>query len=131
MNHTVHFRLLNVNNFIDKTLFGSYLSFLQHRSGNNLSLVKRKLNLKSLGEKYQALRDPGKGPQTKTLVKNMMYLVLKLSTIEITSALNALHNLSFSQVGNDMLELLQRFESLNVHDSARKQSSISTYSNQK
>ena len=46
--------------------------FFQHRSGN-MSSVKQKLNVKSLGEKCQALRDLEKGPQTKKSLKNMMY----------------------------------------------------------
>ena len=50
------------------------LSFLQHCPGNNMSSVKRKLNVKSLGEKCQALRDLKKGPQTKTSLINMMLL---------------------------------------------------------
>ena len=41
------------------------LSFLQHCPGNNMSSVKRKLNVKSLGEKCQGLRDLEKGPQRK------------------------------------------------------------------
>ena len=97
-----------------------------------MSSVKRKINVKCLGEKCQALRYLEKGPQTKTSVKNMMYPVVKPSSIEITNALNTLQNLRlFHEVGNDMLELLQRFESLQVHDAARKQSSILTYFNQK
>ena len=59
-------------------------------------------------------------------------LVVKPSSIEITNALNTLQNLClFRKVGNDMLELLQRFESSHVHDAARKRSSILTYFNRK
>ena len=58
--------------------------------------------------------------------------VVKPSSIEITNALNTLENLClFHEVGNDMLELLQRFESFHVHGAARKQSSIFTYFNRK
>ena len=72
-----------------------------------MSSVKRKLNVKSLGEKSQALRDLEKGPQTKTSVKNMMYPAVKPSSTEVTNALNTLQNLClFHEVGNDMLELL-------------------------
>ena len=93
--------------------------------------VKRIL-VKSLGEKCQALRDLEKGPQTKKMMKNMIDPAVKPSSIEITNALNALQNFClFHEVGNDMLELLQRFESLHVHDTARKQSSILTYFNRK
>ena len=54
--------------------------------------------------------------------------VVKTSSIEITNALNTLQNVClFHKVGNHMLELLQRFESLHVHDAARNQSSILTY----
>ena len=54
--------------------------------------------------------------------------VVKTSSIEITNALNTLQNLClFHEVGNDMTELLQRFESFHVHDTARKQSTILTY----
>ena len=54
--------------------------------------------------------------------------VVKPSSTEITDALNTLQNLClFYEVGNDLLELLQRFESFHVHDAARKQSSILTY----
>ena len=75
-----------------------------------MSSVIRKLDVKSLGEKCQALRDLEKGPQTKTWVKNMMHPFVKPSSIEITNALNTLQNLClFHEVGNNMLELLQRF----------------------
>ena len=58
--------------------------------------------------------------------------VVKPSSTEITNALNTLQNLClFHEAGNDMLELLQKFESLHVHDAARKQSSILTYFNRK
>ena len=105
------------------------LCFYQHRSGNNMSSVNRKLNVNSLGEKCQALRDLEKGPQMKT-VKNMMNPIVKPSSVEITNALNTLQNLClFHEVGNDMVELLQKFESLDVHGAVRKQSSILTYFN--
>ena len=82
-----------------------------------MSSVKRKLNVKSLGEKCQALGDLEKGPQTKTSVKNMIYLVVKPSSIEITNALNTLQNLChFHEDGNDMLELLQRFDIIDTID---------------
>ena len=43
----------------------------------------------------------------------MMYPVVKPSSTEITNALNNLRNLClFHEVGYDMLELLQRLESL-------------------
>ena len=38
-----------------------------------MSSVKRKLDVKSLGEKCQALGDLEKGPKTKTSVRNMMH----------------------------------------------------------
>ena len=58
--------------------------------------------------------------------------VVKPSSIEITNALNTLQNLClFHGVGNDMLELLQRFQSFHVHGAAGKQSSILTYFNRK
>ena len=93
MNHTAQFRHSNVNNCIDK-LCSEVCSFVffQHRSGNSMSSVKRKLNVKSLGEKCQALRDLEKGPQTKKSLKNMMYPVVKPSSIEITNPLNILQN---------------------------------------
>ena len=51
---------------------------------------------------------------------------------KITNALNTLQNLRiFHEVGNHVLELLQRFKSLHVEDAARKQSSILTYFNRK
>ena len=47
--------------------------------------------------------------------------VVKPSSTEITNALNTLQNLClFHGVGNDILELLRRFESFHVHDAARK-----------
>ena len=63
MNHTVHFSHSNVNNCIDKTLLGSllFLSFFQHCSGINMYSVKRKLDVKSLGEKCQAFKGLEKG----------------------------------------------------------------------
>ena len=58
--------------------------------------------------------------------------VVKPTSIEITHALNTFQNLClFHEVGKDMLEPLQRFEPLHVHDTARKQSRILTYFNQK
>ena len=58
--------------------------------------------------------------------------VVKPSSTEITNALNTLLNLClFHEVGNDMQELLNRFESLHMHGAARKQSSILTYFNRK
>ena len=58
--------------------------------------------------------------------------VVKPSSIEIANALNTLQNLRlFHELGNNMLELLQRFESFHAHDAARKQSSILTYFNRK
>ena len=57
---------------------------------------------------------------------------VKRSSIEITNALNTMQNLCLShEVGNDTLELLQRFESFHVRDAARIQSNILTYLNQK
>ena len=133
MNHTAQFRHWNVNNCIDKTLsrnlFFLFLNIVQTTTCPQLS---ENLSLKSLGEKCQALRDLEKCLQTKTLVKNMMYPVVKPCSIEITNALNTLQNFFlFHEVGNDMLELLQIFESLHVHDAARKQYRILTYFNQK
>ena len=82
--------------------------------------------------RFQALRELEKGPQTKMSVKNTMYPVVKPGSIEITNALNTSQNLClFRKVENDVLKLLQRFESLHVHDTARKQSSILTYFNRK
>ena len=113
-------------------LYSEVCSFFQNRSGNSMTSVKQKLNVKSLGEKCQALRDLGKFSQTKTLVRNMMYPAVKPSSIEITNTLNTLQNLClFHEVGNDMVELLQRFKSLHVHGAARKQSSILTYFSRK
>ena len=57
---------------------------------------------------------------------------MKPSSIEITNTLNILQNLClFHKVGNDMLELSQRRESLHIDDVARKQSSSLSYFNQK
>ena len=97
-----------------------------------MSSVKRKFDVKGLGEKCQGLRDLEKVPQRNTSVKNMMHLVVKPNPIERTKALNTLQNLClFHRDGNDILELLLRFESLHVHDGAGKQTSILTYLNQK
>ena len=43
--------------------------FFQHRSGNNMSSVTRKLSIKSLGEKCQALRDLEKGLSKKDVAE--------------------------------------------------------------
>ena len=86
-----------------------------------MSSAKRKLSVNSFDQKFQAFRDLEKGNQTVTSVKNMMYPVVNPSPIEITNTLNTLQNLRFfHEVGNNVLELLQRFESLHVHDAARK-----------
>ena len=55
MNHTVHFRHSNFNNFIGKILHGNL--FFLFSTYDNISSVKRKFSVKSLGEKCQALRD--------------------------------------------------------------------------
>ena len=86
-----------------------------------MSSVQRKFNVKSLGENLE------KGPQKKTSGKNMMYPVVKASSIETTNALNTLNLCLFREVVNDILELLQRFKSLHVYDAARKQSSNFAY----
>ena len=45
-----------------------------------------------------------------TSLKNMMYPVVKLSSTEITNALNTSQNFClFHEVVNDMQELMQRF----------------------
>ena len=70
MNHTVHFRHLNVNNCIEKILFGSlFFLFFNILSGNNIFSVKRQLRVKSLGEKCQALRELDKGLSNKDLAE--------------------------------------------------------------
>ena len=70
MNHTVHFRHSNVNNCIDKTLFGSlFFLFFNILSGNKMSSVKRQLSVKSLGEKCQALRELEKGLSNKDVAE--------------------------------------------------------------
>ena len=96
ISNTVHFRHSNINNFIDKTLLGS-LFFLFFNIVHATTGRQSKRNVKSLGEKCQASRDLEKGHQTKTLVKNMMYPVVKPSSIEVivlnTNALNTLQNL--------------------------------------
>ena len=58
-----------------------------------MSSVKRKLSVKSLGEKCQVLRDQEEGPQTETSVKHLTYSVVKTISIEITNVLNTLQNL--------------------------------------
>ena len=83
--------------------------------------VKRKPNVKSFGKKRQVFRGLEKGPQTKMSLKNIMSLVVKLSSIDITNALKTLQNQClFHEIGNDKLELLEGFESLHVHHAARK-----------
>ena len=48
-----------------------------------MSSVKQKLNWKSLGEKFQALKDLRKGPETKTSVKNMVYPVVNQALLRL------------------------------------------------
>ena len=67
-NHTVHFRHSNINNCIEKTLFGS-LFFLSFNTVQQMSSVKRKFNVKSLGEKYKILRDLEKGLSKKDVAE--------------------------------------------------------------
>ena len=70
MNHTAHFRHLNVNNYIDKNLFGSlFFLFFNILSGNNMSSVKRQISARSLGEKCQALRELEKGLLNKDVAQ--------------------------------------------------------------
>ena len=71
MNHTVHFRHSNVNNCIDKTLFGSlFFLFFNILSGNNMSSVKRQVSVKSLGGKCQAFGQLEKGLSNKDVAEN-------------------------------------------------------------
>ena len=61
---------------------------------------------------------------TKKFVKKY---IVKPNSNKVSNALKTLQNLSpFQEKGNDMRDLLQRFESLHVLDvtNARKQSSI-------
>ena len=46
-----------------------FFIFFQHHSGNNMSSVKQKLNIKSLGEKCEALRDLEKGLSNKDVAE--------------------------------------------------------------
>ena len=70
MNHTVHFRHSNVNNCIDKTLFGSlFFLFFNILSGNNMFSVKWQLSVRSLGEICQALRELEKGLSNKDVAE--------------------------------------------------------------
>ena len=67
MNHAVHFRHSNVNNCVDKILFGSFFFF--NIFSGNMSSVKRQLSVKSLGEKWQALRQLEKGLSNKDVAE--------------------------------------------------------------
>ena len=99
-----------------------------------MSSVKRKLSVKSLGEICQALRDLEKGLSNKDVSENGTgwYENVSQSSREIRNALNFLQDLClFHEVGNDMLELLQRFGTFHVHAAFRKQSSILTYFHRK
>ena len=59
-----------------------------------------------------------------------MYPIVKPSSTEITNTLITFQNLFLIyEVGDDILELLLRLESLHVHDTARKQSSSLSYFN--
>ena len=54
-----------------------------------------------------------------------MILLWSQGSTEITNTSNTLQNLCpFDEAGDDILEFLQRFRSLDVHDTARNQSSI-------
>ena len=53
---------------------------------------------------------PRKSSSNKDVSSNMMYPVVKLSSTEITNALNTSQNFClFHEVVNDMQELMQRF----------------------
>ena len=68
--HTVHFRHTNVNNCIDKSLFGSlFFLFFQHCPGNIMSSVRRKLNVKSLSEKMSGFEKLKKRSSNKDVGK--------------------------------------------------------------
>ena len=109
MNHTVHFRHSNVSNCIE------ILSFFQHRSDNNMFSVKWKLSVKSLDKKCQAFRDLGKGILNKD-VPEKYRLPRKIISTWVENKWKYF-----------LLEILQRFKSLHVHEVARKQSRILTY----
>ena len=113
--------------------------FFQHRSCNNMSSVKRKLSVKSLGEKFQVLRNLEKVSQTKTSLQSMVYpetafprglkpnqsILLHWNNHRIKR--NKTKKQWLWKSWSRMLELLQRFESMHLYDTARKQSSILTY----
>ena len=96
-----------------------------------MSLVKGKLNVKSLDQKcllgFERIEKAL--PQTKTSVKNIMYPVIKAKfyldwkCIKYFAELLSLSR-SWKRYAK---KLLQRFESLHVHDAVRKQFSILTY----
>ena len=68
--------------------------------------------------------------EPETSVANIMYPVVKPSSTEIANTLITFQNLFLIyEVGDDILELLLRWESLHVHDTARKQSSSLSYFN--
>ena len=131
INHTVYFRHSSVNNLIVKTLFGSlFFLFLKHCSGSYISSVKRKLSVETLGEKWQVLRDLEKGLSNKTLLKNMVH-----PETSFQRGLNSKIFASLEKLWNKrkktkkqwlrtswprMVELLQRFESLDLHEAARE-----------
>ena len=63
MNHTVQFR--HSKTALTKLCSEVVLSFFQHCSSDNMSSVKQKLSVKSLGQKCRALRDLEKGLSNK------------------------------------------------------------------
>ena len=139
----VHFRHSNVNNCIDKTLFrGLFFPFFNILSGNNMSSVKRQLSVKSLEEKCQPLRELVKGLSNKDVAekygvpKNTILTWIKnkskyFAALEQSSNKRKKTKIQWLRMSwPRMLEILQRFESLHVHDAARKQSSNLSYFNQ-
>ena len=130
MNHTIHFRHSNVNNCIDKTLFGSLLFlFFNILSGSNISSVKvttQSVCVKSLGKKCQASRDLEKCLSNKDVTEK--YGVPR-NTISTWIKNKSNYFAALKQSSNKrkktkiqwlrtswpcMLELLQRFKSLQL-----------------
>ena len=134
MNHTVHFRHSNINNYIDKTLFGSsfFFFFFQHRSGTQCKHGDIILHgLKSLGKKCQTLRNLEKGLANNNVVQRYGVLRNNISTwVKDKSQDN--HRIKNKEKKQwlqtswpSMIELLQRFESLHMYDALENNLALS------
>ena len=125
MNRTVHFRHSNVNNCIELTKVCStsffFLFFFNVIKTTTCPQLSENSS-KKFRQETSASERPWKKSSNKDVSEKYDAPCCDANSIEVRNALNTLQNLClFQEAGSNMLELLQRFASLHVHDAARTQ----------